>query len=98
MRCIDHWIEEMEDEIDGAEEYAERYIKEKAKGNHSRAARYRSMAEDELSHASAIREMATQDIEEIRKVHTIPVEDEEKWNLAHKMAVEHHAVIKRMIE
>ena len=55
MKILDHMIEDLEEEVDGAREYAEKYIECKAKGNTARATKYKEMAMDELKHAGYIR-------------------------------------------
>ena len=47
MKHIEKMIESIDEELDGAAEYAECYIKSKSRGHSSRAAKYKSMAEDE---------------------------------------------------
>ena len=97
MRTIKKFVEQIEVEIEGAKEYAERYVECKAKGNMPRANKFQEMASDELKHANYIHEMAVQEIEEIRKVYTAPVDMQEKWEKAHKEYVEKVAWIKQML-
>lgn len=97
MRKIKHYVEEIEEEVEGARRYAEKYVEEKAKGQTTLANRYREMAGDELKHATYIHEMAVAEIEQISKVFKPPVEMEEKWEKAHKEFVEKVAWIKQML-
>ena len=87
----------IEEEMEGAKEYAEKYVECKAKGDMNRANRYKEMANDELKHSSYIHEWAVKEIEEISKVYTAPVEMVEKWDKAHKEYVEKVAWIKQML-
>ena len=97
MNYIDDMIDKLEEEVEGAVDYAEESIKCRAKGHTDRANRYKSMALDEISHAEAIRNFTTQDIEEIKRVYTLPAEDEEKWHKAHRKFNEIIAAIKLML-
>ena len=51
MRSIKKYVDHINEEIEGAKEYAENYIEWKARGNIQRANSYRDMAQDELNHA-----------------------------------------------
>jgi hypothetical protein len=97
MQLIKKYIEAMDDEIEGAKEYAEKYVEYKVKGNTDRASKYKDMAMDELKHASNEHMWVVQEIEELSKVYTPPVEMEEKWNKAHKEYIEKVAWIKQML-
>lgn len=97
MRAIKKYADHIEEELEGAKEYAENYVEFKAKGNMNKANKYRDMANDELNHAMNIHEFAIKDIEELSKVYTAPVEMLEKWEAAHKKYVEQVAWIKQML-
>lgn len=97
MRMIKKIIEQLDEEIEGAQEYAEKYVECKAKGNMPRANTYKEMATDELKHCTYIHEMAVKEIEEIKRVYTAPVDMQEKWEAAHKVYVERVALIKQML-
>ena len=97
MKSIKKYVEQLEEELEGAQDYAERYVECKAKGNMTRANRFKEMANDELKHSGYIHEMAVQEIEEIKKVYTAPVEMQEKWEKAHKIYIEKAAWIKQML-
>lgn len=94
---IKKYVDLIEDEIEGAKEYAEKYVECKAKGNTARAQKYKEMATDELKHTTYIHDMAIQDIEELKKIYTPPVEMEEKWDKSHKEYVESIAWVKQML-
>ena len=97
MRIIKNLGEQLDEEIEGAKEYAEKYVECKAKGNMHRAKLYEEMANDELKHCGYIHEMAVQEIEDIKKVYTAPVDMQKKWEEAHKEYVEKVAWIKQML-
>ena len=97
MRYIKHYVEQMEDEIASAEEYAEKAVECKAKGSAQNSAKFKAMAEDELRHAMFFHELAIKEIEEISKVYTPPVEMLDKWEHEHKEYVERAALIKQML-
>ena len=97
MKSIKKYVEQLEEELEGAQDYAEKYVECKAKGNISRANRYKEMATDELKHCGYIHEMAVQEIEEIKRVYTAPSEMQEKWEKAHKLYVERASWIKQML-
>ena len=97
MRMIKDLIDHLDEEIEGAKEYAEKYVELKAKGNMQRANKYKEMANDELKHTNYIHEMAVQEIEELKKVYTAPADMQDKWDKAHKEYVERVAWIKQML-
>ena len=97
MRAIKKYVEAIDEEIEGAKEYAERYVECKAKGDMSKANRYKEMASDELKHAMYQHEWAVVEVEEIGKVFTASADMMEKWEKAHKEYVEKVAWIKQML-
>lgn len=97
MKSIKKYVEQLEEELEGAHNYAEKFVECKAKGNMTRANRFKEMAMDELKHCGYIHEMAVQEIEEIKKVYTPPVEMQEKWERAHKVYIEKAAWVKQML-
>jgi hypothetical protein len=90
-------IEAIEEEVEGAKNYAEKYVECKAKGDMNKANRYKEMANDELKHAMYQHEWAVQAIDEVSKVFKAPVEMQEAWEKAHKEYVEKVAWIKQML-
>lgn len=97
MKMIDHIVEDLDEELEGAMHYAEKYIENRAKGETTRAAKFKEMASDELRHASFVHEMAVADIASIEKVFSMPVEDAEKWAHAHKHYVDCVGRVKMML-
>lgn len=97
MKKISRLAKQINEELEGAQCYAESYLDYKAKGVTAWASRYKSMAEDELKHAGFIHDRAVEEITELSKVYTPPVEMEKKWEECHKGYVEKAAWIKQML-
>lgn len=97
MTKIKKYVEQIDDEIHGAKEYAEKYVECKAKGNMQNATKYKEMANDELKHAGYVHTMAVAEIEEINKIFKPTVEMQEKWDKSHAEYVEKTAWIKQML-
>lgn len=98
MKTIKYFVEGIEDEINGAKEYAEKYIEAKANGDMNTANRYKEMAHDELKHAATEHEFAVREIEKLNTVYTPPEGMLEKWQKAHKEYVEKAAWIRMMLD
>jgi hypothetical protein len=97
MKAIKMYVDSIEEEIEGAKDYAEKYVEAKAKGDVAKANRYKEMANDELKHAMYLHEWAVATIDEISRVYKAPAEMEEKWQKAHKEYVEKAAWVKQML-
>lgn len=97
MYIIKKMADHIEEELDGAKDYAEKFIEAKAKGNMAMANKYKEMASDELRHAGYIHEFAVGEVEAISKVYTPPVEMMEKWERLHKEFVQETALIRQML-
>lgn len=97
MRAIKKYVEDIDEELEGAKDYAEKYVESKAKGDVSKATRYKEMASDELKHSSYLHEWAVSEITALSKVYTPPVEMQKKWDEAHARYVEKVAWIKQML-
>lgn len=97
MRKIQLLVDQIDDEICSAKDYAETYLDFKAKDESQWASRYKEMATDELKHATYIHDLAVAEITALSKVYTAPVEMEEKWEKSHKNYVEKVAWIKQML-
>lgn len=87
------WIEE---EIEGAENYAEKYLEYKVKGNQW-AGKFKQMAGDELQHAMVIHDLAKQEVEKVRAVYTPPEEMLEKWEKCHQKMAKKTEWVKEML-
>lgn len=97
MMKIKKLADEICEELDGAKEYAEKYIEYKAAGESSWAAKFKDMANDELKHAMVLHELAVKEIDTVSKVFTAPAEMQEAWEKSHKNYVEKSAWIKQML-
>lgn len=97
MKVLYDHIERIEDELEGAKSYAEKYISCKAIGNMSSANMYKEMANDELKHSMYMYELANKDMEQIGRIYSLPVQEQEAWDLLNKKYAEHHAMIRQML-
>lgn len=97
MKKIQILVDKIEDELEGAKDYAETYLDMKSRAQSTWANKYKSMAEQELSHAITIHERAVEEIAVLNKVYTPPIEMEEKWKTAHKSYVEKAAWVRQML-
>ena len=91
MKKIQDYVERIQEEIDDAREYAEKYH-----ANH-RNERYRQMAEDELKHADYLHEMAVADIEKLKEEYTPPADMQKTWDLSHREYIEQAAWVRQML-
>ena len=97
MTKIKKLIEEMDEELCSAKDYAEEYLSFKARSDGNWSTKYKEMAQDELKHAGYIHERIMMEIEVLRRVYTPPEEMLEKWEAAHKKYVEKAAWVKQML-
>jgi hypothetical protein len=97
MRLLKKYREHICEEVEGAQEYAEKYVESKARGESGRASKYREMAYDELKHAETVRDMAFEDMQKLAAVTPLPSEDEEEWNKVNKHCFEEIALVKHML-
>lgn len=98
MKYIKKMIDEVNDEIHSAKEYAEKYVEYKSKNDLSTASKFKAMANDELNHGMTIHQLLTEEIDRLRKVYANPPQEMmDKWEEAHKRYVEKVAWIKQML-
>lgn len=97
MKKIKRLVDQIEEEICSAKDYAECYLDYKAHDDSMWANRYKEMAMDEIKHATYIHERAVNEIEELSAVYTPPEKMLEKWEHAHKEFIEKVAWIKQML-
>lgn len=98
MKMIANIVAKIDDELEGAQGYAEDYIYEKSKGNSNTASTLKQMAAAELEHAAFQHKRAVEEIERVKQVYTAPAEMEEKWKEVHKEYVDKVARIKMMLQ
>lgn len=96
MKILDHMMDHICDELEGAWGYTEKYIENKAKGD-SRYAKYREMAMDEINHAEILYGFTVSDIETLKRVYTLTEDEEEKWEHTKKRFVEKVAMLKHTL-
>lgn len=97
MTKIKHYVDQIDDELCGAKEYAEKYVESKAAGNSNYATKYKEMAMDELKHANYVHDIATADIDQLSRVFKPTLEMQETWDKSHINYVEKAAWIKQML-
>lgn len=98
MRAIEKLCEAITDELEGAKEYAEKYVEMKSFPETNFSQKYREMAYDELKHAGYMKEIAEKRIRDIGNVVTLNTEDEELWHRTQKKYHECVAIIKLMLQ
>ena len=97
MTKIKKYVEDIDEELDGAKKYIEIALEYKAAGNTARYTRYKEMSMQELAHAMTLHEYAVQDIEQLKTVYPdVPTEMQEAWDRSHVKYVERAAWIKQM--
>lgn len=94
MKYIADMVMDIEDEINGAKEYAEKYVYNKAQESPNRARLYLEMAQDELKHAKYTHDIAVEEINKLKEVYKPTNEMMELWERTHKEYVEKVAWIK----
>lgn len=97
MKLIKNYVDHMIEELEGAKDYAEKYVECKANGNMAHANKYKEMAQQELNHAMNIHSFATEAVDKLSNIYTPPVDMQDKWEHAHKEYVEKAAWIKQML-
>lgn len=98
MLKIKEYVNQIDEELEGAKCYAEKALMYKANNDNQRYQEYKSMANQELGHAETIHKYA---VEEINKLTAVfpnpPVEMTDKWDHSHKEYIEKTAWIKTML-
>ncbi len=97
MKAIEKLVHCIDDEIEGAKEYAEKALMSKAEGDTNWYNRYKEMATDELKHAGWIHDYAVAKIDKLKAIYTAPTEMQDAWNKSHAEYVERVAWIKQML-
>lgn len=97
MKYIQDMVLDIEDEINGAKEYAEKYVYNKSQGKNEYARMYLEMAQDELKHAKYGHTIATEEIDRLKEVYKPTNEMMEVWEKVHRDYVEKFAWIKQML-
>lgn len=102
MRYIKGLIEQMDEELEGAKDYAERYVYQKSLGNMQsesvrNATRYKEMAQEELKHAMYIHDMVVSEVARLEPEYRPTEAMREAWEHSHNEYVEETAKIKTML-
>ena len=97
MKRIGKFVKMIDDELEGANCYAEKYIEYKADGKTEWADKFSNMANNELGHADMIHEIAMEEIDKLNRVFTPPADMQEKWEKAHIDYVNKAAWVRQML-
>lgn len=97
MKKIAELVDLIDEELEGAKTYAEKYVDFKAQGKGDWSNKFKNMANDELNHALVVHDLAIYEINELNRVYTAPVEMQEEWDKSHKKYIEKTAWIKQML-
>lgn len=97
MRYIQNLVDNINEEIKGAKDYAETYLLLKSRGEAESANRYKEMANDELKHTLYIHDRAAEEIDRLNTIYTAPEEMQQEWEKAHAKYVEKVAWIRQMM-
>jgi rubrerythrin len=97
MKEIKHIVENIREELDGAEKYAKIAAKMKA-DNPTDASVYADMARQELGHVDNLHKMAVRAIEKYRATGaTVPTAMQAVWDWEHEMMMDKVAHIKTLL-
>lgn len=98
MKKIKALVDCIEEELEGAQHYAETYVELKAEDRSDWAKKFHNMAEDELHHAEINHDYAVTEIQKLREVFHPTADMEEKWDKAHVYYVDRASWIKKMLD
>lgn len=93
MKMIDSFMKSINEEIDGAMDYADKYVELKAE-KPKWASAYHDMAANELTHAEHLLTMAK---EHVSALGWISEETKDNWSKCQSKAAEKTAMIKMML-
>lgn len=97
MTIIKKYAENIEEELEDAKNYAEKYVEAKARNDVQTANKYREMASDELKHSTYLHTWAVEEIEQLGKVYTPPIDMQEKWEKLHREYIEKTAFVRQIL-
>lgn len=97
MKKIKKLVHMINEELEGAKCYAEKYIEFKVDNKSAWSSKFKEMANDELNHAMQLHTLAIEEITEIKKIYVAPIEMQEKWDKSHEEYVQKVAWIKQML-
>ena len=97
MQKIKKYVDQIREELDGAEEYVEKYIENKLEGKNDRALLYKQLAQDEIRHSDVIHKIALEDIEQLNSIYNPSSEMLATWDKAHIEFVNKYKWIESLI-
>lgn len=97
MKIIKELVDKIDEELAGAQNYAEKSVEEKSEQNSEWASTFRNMAEAELEHAMKMHDYTVAKINKLREVYQPSQEMLDKWEKSHKEYVDKVAWIKQML-
>lgn len=97
MKKIQEIVDLIDEELEGAHTYAEKYVEYKVENDTTYAGRFKTMANDELNHASMLHELAVREIDKLKTIYEAPASMQEKWDKAHVDYVDKAAWVKQML-
>lgn len=97
MKAIKKLVDRIDEELQDAQAYAEKYVEEKVEGMNDWANNFRMMSEEELGHAMKMHEYTMNKIEKLKQVYTPTQDMLDKWETAHKDYVDRVAWIRQML-
>lgn len=98
MKIIAEYVDRIDDELQDAKDYAEKYLYQKSLGNSKEANYYREMASDELQHSDYLHDMATTEIRRLKEVYKPTQAMQETWDKSHVRYVEIASWVRKMLE
>lgn len=93
MKMVDRYIEYVNEEMDGAMQYAENYVIYKTE-KPQWAQMFHDMSMQELTHADYLMSMAQESIDTFSY---LPEEDKERWEHCRKHRAEKDAIVRFML-
>ena len=97
MKIVKKLVDKIDEELLGAQTYAEMYVEQRSEGMTEWANTFRAVAEDELKHATKMHDFAVAKIEKLKAVYNPSQEMLDKWEASHKEYVDKAAWIKQML-
>ena len=97
MRRIKMIVDDIHEELEGAQHYAECFVQAKSDGDLALAERFRSMSEDELRHASILHSRAVDEIRKLEQHYHPTNEMKDAWDESHREYVKMHQWIEELL-
>lgn len=97
MREVGEFIDLMEEELEDAKEYAERYISYKVSNDSDRAEQFKQMCKNDLEHSLVLYKIANEEIMRLKRCCSIPSVMSNVWDKKNTKFIEKAAWIKQML-